>query len=782
MKERFKPTEVIGGKNSLVGELSDAMECVREIGLFGVGETDEFTVRREDGKIQGIFKSWAVPVIPFLEADRHDLMLALFGQGTIDRTKIREGRELMSTWADRMNRQPNALATCLEKWRIKTEVVDRRLSKIFSEMDLPDDRDARIAELVLRLKIAFAVSAPFYHLEAMVGGGGEAWHNPIGRNGENGGGGELDLVGMALPSALGDLVVSKNLDWNGLSWEKIEELSSTSKDKDALRCALLVSRVIGVSIADVVFAANALQFIPVSVGGKKGDMDQKSAIEMISNCVKRMGEPGTATAAGRDMNALIRFLNWFPLNKRPENFMGDDWRYAAVCDTSNQLVAELSKGGGFDKTFDSVFTSMLVDQIKKVDATSAKGRFVLSLINEGRLRGEIEELMEIRQPQFIKDLSSRLFEMSCDDALQDLTCPNPRSLVGGKAAGIREAAEIFGSGMVVSGKVMSTEFVENWLKSNEVLGRMMRVIKETEKLEDKLHLAKLIRNEIMETDLPFWFVNRLHEFTGEGSLWAVRSSSFDEDGVNGMTAAGIYDSVVGIDRSQIESGIKKVIASFFSEKAVSFRSLHGLSDEIMMGAIIQRFEKGIGGVVFTGNNGDSFEVVVGSSPGSVVSAREGTTFDSMKKTNGNSSVKLSANLVNVSRLEKIGGMALLAEELLGTGIDIEFLIKNDQFKILQMRSLKVNSGDKVLDTEEEFGGETKDVNINTVDDEIVLNGPTRLVISREIDLDQFQGKLFRMLVTNRNNIREIKLNRRIPRTSHFANICLGLRIKLTFPK
>jgi len=781
MKERLKPNEVVTTVNMFERELNDSMRCVREIGLFGEGDGDEFTVRRENGEIQGIFKSWAVPVIPFLESNREDLLLALFGGENIDQSKINEGRELMSTWADRMNREPIALATCLEKWRMKTEIIDRRLSRIFSEMNLPNDRDAKIAELVLRLKIAFAASAPFYHLEAMVGGGGESWHNPIGRNGENGGGGELDLVGMALPSALGDLVISKNLDWNGLSWKRVEELVSSSKDNDALRCALLISRIIGVSIEDVVFAANALQFIPVSVGGKKEDMDQKSALKMILTCLGRMGQPSTATAAGRDMNALIRFLNWFPLNRCPENFQGDDWRYAAVCDTSNQLVGELSKGGGFEDEFDLVFTGLLVDQVKKVDATSAKGRFILSLINEGRLRREIGQLIEKRQPQLINQISLRLLQMSCDDAIVDLTTPNPRSIVGGKAAGIREASVLFGTDRVVSGEVISTEFVGGWLGSNETLRQMMVAIKETEQLEEKLILAQLIRGEIMETDLPFWFKDRLHELLDDKSLWAVRSSSFDEDGTNGVTAAGIYESAVGIDVSQIGDGIKKVIASFFSEKAVSFRILHGLPDEILMGVIIQRFEKAIGGVVFTGNNGKSFEAVVGKDPGAIVSASKGSLFDSIKKTDNDISVNLSAKLVNALQLEEIGKLALVAEKIFGTGVDVEFLIKNNKLRVLQLRSLKTVENED-LKTIEELDGVIKDVNIDTVDDKVVLTGPVRLLISDKIDLDQFQGKLFRTLVSNRKNIREIKLSRRIPRTSHFANICLGLNIKLTFLK
>ncbi len=61
-----------------------------------------------------------------------------------------------------------------------------------------------------------------------------------------------------------------------------------------------------------------------------------------------------------------------------------------------------------------------------------------------------------------------------------------------------------------------------------------------------------------------------------------------------------------------------------------------------------------------------------------------------------------------------------------------------------------------------------------------LKGPSRLWISPDVDIEMFQGELFRRLVINRSDVKEIVLPRRIPRTSHFANICLGLGIRLSF--
>ena len=40
---------------------------VQKVNVYSDDETDEFGVIRENGKREGIFKTWAVPVIPFLE-------------------------------------------------------------------------------------------------------------------------------------------------------------------------------------------------------------------------------------------------------------------------------------------------------------------------------------------------------------------------------------------------------------------------------------------------------------------------------------------------------------------------------------------------------------------------------------------------------------------------------------------------------------------------------------------------------------------------------------------
>ena len=53
------------------------LSLVSKLNVFGNDETDEFTVLRENGETNGIFKTWAVPVVPFFEGEMQE-NLALY--------------------------------------------------------------------------------------------------------------------------------------------------------------------------------------------------------------------------------------------------------------------------------------------------------------------------------------------------------------------------------------------------------------------------------------------------------------------------------------------------------------------------------------------------------------------------------------------------------------------------------------------------------------------------------------------------------------------------------
>lgn len=563
---------------------------VNKVSVFTDDEGDEFKVLREDGRTCGIFKTWAVPVIPFLEKDGgRGLADDLAKPGDDFLSKIGEkGEKLIETWLNGLEVSPMRFWQELERWRGLTDVYDKRLFRLYSEQDLPEEKHERVAELFWRLKVAFGHASPFYHLESMVGG--ESVVDDI--EGVDGGG-ALDLVGMLLPSALSRVVVTESLNWGGLSWEKITELTK-SMDEDERRCALKIARRAGLGIEEVVFAANVLEWIPVSVGGKKRDMDRDEALMLLDDLLSS-GEKLDHVGVAREMNALIRFFNWVPLVRSEGNFSeGAGWKYAAVCDTVNLLMREVEEGGVLTPEFNEVFRTKLANQVRQLDATSARGRFLLQLMEEGRFDRRVVEKIEERKESFLQEISVGLLYLEREEEIVNMKEPLPVCLVGGKAFGLRESGLVFGNEVVVDGKVITSEFVENWLRSDESLWEVIKWLNEERDMDERSNLGRLIRFKIDALEFPERVVEKLLGVFDDGLL-AVRSSSFDEDTQFNGTAAGVYESYVRVEKKDLKKAIKNVVKQFFSDRAIGYRELHGCSDVPMLAVIVQEFVEGVGG-------------------------------------------------------------------------------------------------------------------------------------------------------------------------------------------
>lgn len=761
-----------------------AMSLVKKVNVFGNDTNDEFRVVRENGNEEGIFKTWAVPVIPFIDSGCESVLAEKLrnSKESFWETIGPELNEVIDNWCFGLKDKPNRLEQVLEKWRSTTQVYDRRLYETFRSRELGHTKEERVAELYLRLKVAFGFAAPFYHLEAIVGDGSDSKGNPVGGNGkktmEIGNGGTLDMVGMLLPSAMSRQVITTKLDWNGLDWERIEELKIANIDSEDMNVALRIAREIEVDIEDVIFAANVLQWIPVSVGGKKSDLKTEEAQELVTTSLTYKETKSNLTIA-RNMNALIRFLNWFPLVKENVNFSeGRGWRYSAVCDTANDLLREINQGGVFEDNFDKVFKEKLASQIERTDATSAKGRFILNLIDEGRLRPELQNAIEEAFKDFVNDIAYSLLEKEKEEAVIFFNQTYPRVFVGGKVAGLREAAMIFGEDKIVGGKVITSEAIGNWLKDNKELWEMIILLDKEKDDKQRILLGLQIREYILTSHFPDEIISMLG--IKEDGFYAVRSSSFDEDTNTNGTAAGIYDSSVDVSGSDISTAIVNGIASFFSEKAINYRLYHELSDIPLFAINISLYIEGRGGAAFSKGNGIGWEIVVGENPSRVCNA-DGYNFDSYEMTNGVLHSAVNVGWVKEDLVGRVGQLLLHAEQVLGGKVDMEFVInKGGEIFILQLRSLH----DRVSLPVNENDGQPVDVKIDSLVDLRTLivrkDEKLRIDLGKEINIDQFQGDLFRFLVKNRNCIKEIVLRKRIPRTSHFANICTNLGIKLSF--
>ncbi|MEK7472281.1 MAG: hypothetical protein AAB624_03495, partial [Patescibacteria group bacterium] len=305
---------------------------VARFDTFATDENDEFQITREDGRKQGIFKVWALPVIPQLEITDRDVDSAIV------------------EWTESLTDRPLALYESMEEWRSFSAVTDRRLQSIFANRELPADPQDAIVELVLRQSIAFAFTSPFYHLEALVADSRDKKaDNPIDFSETESGRGKLDVVAMLLPAALKDKLHASRSDWNGCSWADIDQslermrsdFLSGEKTLESAQYVLLskVGHLAGIDPRVVLFAANALEFIPSDVGGKSDDIPQDDALETLLQVLDDTPDNLTTLGVAKETNALIRFLNWCPVILSERNFQCQQWSYDAACATAGSLVS-----------------------------------------------------------------------------------------------------------------------------------------------------------------------------------------------------------------------------------------------------------------------------------------------------------------------------------------------------------------------------------------------------------------------------------------------------------
>lgn len=783
--EQIKPIEVSVEEkstlNSVLEDVSMFQTHVTKPSFFSESENDEFFVIRENGEKQGIFKTWAIPTIPFLEEGNLELFNDVLSKSSNlkrDIESIYSLRSSFKNWKEKNSKHPALFFETLEKWRSFSQIYDKRLTSFFQESKLPSNPDEKVAELFLRLFTAFRFSSSFYNIEAIVGDGNNTNYNPTSGNTETSpSGGSLDVVGMLLPSALPSLTTSEKLNWNGLSWNSIKDNLNKASSEE-LKVIFRIAKEIDVPMEDVVFAANVLEWIPVNVGGKKGDVDPEIARKMILDSLSA-NKINSSESVSRNVNALIRFLNWFPILKNPHNFEGTGWRYAAVCDTSSELVQAVQDGDFFTDDFAEIFVNKISPQVKNVDATSAKGRLMIQLLLEGRFKPAVYNAIRDRIKSFSDEVVKQLAQDKKDEYVVNIHDHMPRALVGGKSAGLREAGIVFGIENVVPGMTITSEAISDWLRSDKMLWKKIQDLNHTGDINKKIKLAKDIENKIKSLRFP---VELSHNgFGSEFGELIIRSSSFDEDSDITGAAAGIYESVPCENKSQAPACVSHTISSFFSEKAVSFRSLHGLSDIPLFAVVINPLIKGPGGIAFSLNEEKGWEVVVAESP-SKVADNHSASFDSFKYSRGNLNKFNNSSWVDVDTVIQVGQMVEKAESFLGLKVDIEFVVdKNNKIWVLQLRTLHKNEvslvDTKVFKTTDKTISSLSDLETLKVNKDSNLN----LHIGKDIDLNQFQGTLFRWLVVNNGAIKEITLPRRIPRTGHFANICLQLGIKLNFP-
>lgn len=730
--------------------------------LFADNASDEFKITREDGHHQGIFKVWAAPIIAHL-----DNMNPV-------------------SWAGELRDKPLSLFESLESWRATTARADRDLQNIFDNEQVPLPPLFAVAELFARLTAAFAVSAPFYHIEALVADNrAQKPDNPIEFSGDTIVAGKLDAVAMLLPAAIKNLVIAKPGDWGDLSWEKIgfstKLLESNYKSNDSTIKLILqrVACLASLDIETVVFAANAIEFIPHRVGGKTSDHTQEAAIKLLNLVLDEPASDVTTTRIAKDMNALIRFLNWTPSVKSSANFSGKNWMYDSVCATAGELL-ELARNNAellFGPEFGDVFKNRLIPQLDGIDAMSAKGRFMLQLLHEGKFTTDstqhITTTIERRTPALLTCLDESQKIVNFDDF-------SFVSQVGGKAIGLKNAIELFGEESVVSSKIIPVNTVNEWLLGVSGLRPLLKRLELD--TENRADIAEQIRQQILLAEPP---LNLLESFTlaidsEATSKLAFRSSSFDEDVDVIGPAPGIYDSVVGIDpnaNQAVGEAFKTVVASFFTTKAVHFRDAKGLRHKPIMAVLGQKIIDGPGGSIFI--QGRNRTVNIAETPAALNDLSRAHEIQRIVLGAGDEMKFEWSPKISTDKLEQLSRFAELAQSVHGP-VDIEFVSDpiTDRLMILQLRRLerpaqavvRKRLGQAALLPISRLG----ELNLTEEDDAVTL------VVDQSDDVDKFQGELFKSIVANKAKIASIQVPEILPPTCHFVNILMTMGIIVEF--
>ncbi len=400
----------------------------------------------------------------------------------------------------------------------------------------------------------------------------------------------------------------------------------------------------------------------------------------------------------------------------------------------------------------------------------------MQLLFEGKFRPSIAERIVTDIDSFNNEVDARLEEIKRSEMFVDLGQSLSPFLVGGKAVGIARAMQIFSERVVHEGKVISTEIVESWLEQIEGMKLLITDLNSGASIDEKILIGQDLAQLVSNSEIPQELLKELITLFGGLHRIVLRSSSFDEDVDIIGPAPGIYESAIDIDPNNIDElqkALKIVMSSFFSEKAIGFREMKGLRHIPLMAIIVQEFVDAPGGSVFVDK--DRIDLNIVTSPSQI--NRVGSHFEKHKLVNSKANSAIESNLLTVQQTSEIIWIAQKVEKLFGPS-DIEFVIdpQTQRIKILQMRSLKKQA---VLDENGEAIQARTTILIDDLEFLPALEGDLiNIKIDDDIDLEKFQGQLFRWIITNNNKIVEITLGKKIPLTCHFANIvgCLGIKL------
>ena len=217
----------------------------------------------------------------------------------------------------------------------------------------------------------------------------------------------------------------------------------------------------------------------------------------------------------------------------------------------------------------------------------------------------------------------------------------PISEVGGKAHSLIMMTH---AGLTVpNGFVCGADFFSDWtdqVEASKEWGQLQSAIAEGQPLTAHTAAIKTFIQTLQLSDAQEEAVNDSLKALKEGSLYAVRSSSPEED-LAGSSFAGIYETVLGVEKQGIKDAVLQVFLSAFDERVFVYKKAKGflLGKVKIAVAVMEQINSDTAGVGFSVNpiNNDYDEATINANYGlgeSVVSGLVSPDYFVVNKVDG----------------------------------------------------------------------------------------------------------------------------------------------------
>ena len=202
--------------------------------------------------------------------------------------------------------------------------------------------------------------------------------------------------------------------------------------------------------------------------------------------------------------------------------------------------------------------------------------------------------------------------------------PADSRLVGGKAAGMAALMQVFPT-MVPPAFVITSRACRLLIEENHLEERIRMLMKDLEMVTDAdafKSRTRALRNLFLEAKIPEPVSEQIASHaamtdTSGDARWAVRSSATGED--REFSFAGQFDSELNVSADNLERAYKRVLASRFSDRAVTYRFNHGIREANIQMAVLfmPMVDADFSGVIYTEDpvNPGSGQMMVSAVPG-----------------------------------------------------------------------------------------------------------------------------------------------------------------------